>query len=119
MPELKRCPFCGELVGRFEYDLETGICLVACSGCSATIQAEAADSATSKDAAEKAWNRRTSDYKALAQELTTALSDDLIDPCRLCDYEGRRLECEAHPNCADQRRETALAHAKAAGLGVS
>ncbi len=63
MPELKRCPFCGDIVGYFGYDCETGICLVSCNGCSAKIEVEAGDSVTARNAATESWNRRTPEYR--------------------------------------------------------
>ena len=121
MPELKRCPFCGDIVGYFGYDLETGICLVSCNGCSATIQAEAADSATSKDAAEKAWNRRTSDYRTLAQGLAISMLAFLrVLTCPECVKRGTfecRISCDEHPFLSPcEMALVSLADAKDAGF---
>ena len=121
MPELKRCSFCGERVGRFEYDLETGICLVACSGCSATIQAEAADSRTSKEAATEAWNRRTPDYRTLVQGLAIPLLAFLrVLTCPECVKRGTFeccISCDERPFLSPcEMALVSLADAKDAGL---
>jgi hypothetical protein len=50
------------------------------------------------------------DYKALCKELAEALENELVDPCRLCDYEGMGVICQTKKGCANDLRGAALAH---------
>ena len=61
MPALKRCPFCGDIVGYFGYDDKTMLCEVRCISCNARITRYHAAPEKAKQRAEEAWNLRTPD----------------------------------------------------------
>jgi hypothetical protein len=103
MPELKACPFCGgeaEATREDEDHRWTGDCQQWLidgrdpeDACSAGIGYY-----DTREEAIAAWNRRTPDYQALAQELAKALAH--LEGCREWNEDD----------------DAALAHAKAAGL---
>lgn len=131
MEKLKPCPHCGgeaaliqERSGKLI--IWRGSCEPS-EGCAAQTDgfyvndAQTADEA--KQAAIAAWNRRTPDWRKLAQELATELRLSSGPLCRKCEHnDTERCHIHAHMCLGEQRVDALLDRADAAlreaGVGV-